>query len=69
MVKPDGVQRGLVGEIIKRFETRGYKVIAAKLNSPKRELLEEHYKDLKSKGFFAGLITYMLSGPVMSLVS
>jgi nucleoside-diphosphate kinase len=68
MVKPDGVQRGLVGEIIKRFEQRGFQLIALKLVQPTQEILEEHYKDLKGKGFFAGLISYMKSGPVVGMV-
>ena len=49
MIKPDGVQRGIAGEIISRFEKKGYKLIAMKLYSPTRALLEEHYKDLKEK--------------------
>lgn len=68
MVKPDGVQRGLVGKIIERFEARGYHLVALKLANPSKELLEEHYKDLSAKPFFAGLITYMLSGPVVCMV-
>lgn len=52
MVKPDGVERGLVGEIIKRFESRGYKLLALKALQPSRQLLEEHYGDLKTKPFF-----------------
>jgi nucleoside-diphosphate kinase len=68
MVKPDGVQRGLVGEIIKRFEQKGYKLVGLKLFSPTKELLEAHYADLSSKGFFPGLIAYMNSGPVCCMV-
>ena len=68
MIKPDGVQRGLVGEIISRFEKKGFKLQAMKLMSPTRALLEEHYADLSSKGFFAGLIDYMNSGPVCCMV-
>lgn len=62
MIKPDGVQRGLVGEIIGRFEKRGYKLVALKLVQPSVEHLEKHYEDLSSKGFFKGLIKYMASG-------
>ena len=69
MIKPDGVQRGLVGEIIKRFEQKGYKLVAMKLTAPGREHMEKHYADLSSKGFFAGLISYMTSGPVCAMVS
>jgi nucleoside-diphosphate kinase len=68
MIKPDGVQRNLVGEIIKRFEAKGFKLVAMKLTAPGKEHMEKHYKDLSSKGFFAGLITYMTSGPVVAMV-
>eukprot|EP00941_MAST-03F_sp_MAST-3F-sp1_P001051 g1051.t1 len=68
MIKPDGVQRGLVGEIIGRFEQKGFKLVALKMVQPSRELLETHYQDLKNKSFFPGLIEYMLSGPVTSMV-
>ena len=68
MVKPDGVQRGLVGEIIKRFEQKGYKCIGLKLHTPTKEHLEEHYADLAGKPFFPGLISYMSSGPVVCMV-
>jgi len=67
-VKPDGVQRGLVGEIISRFERRGYKLVAMKLVSPSKEHLEKHYADLSDKPFFKGLVTYMLSGPICAMV-
>ena len=68
MVKPDGVQRGLVGDIIKRFEQRGFKLVAMKFMQASEELLKNHYADLSSKGFFAGLIKYMSSGPVLAMV-
>lgn len=68
MIKPDGVQRGLVGEIISRFEKKGFKLQALKLFTPTTALLEEHYSDLSSKGFFRGLIEYMNSGPVCCMV-
>ncbi|KAI9175836.1 nucleoside diphosphate kinase Ndk1 [Blastocladiella emersonii ATCC 22665] len=68
MVKPDGVARGLVGEIIKRFETRGFKLAALKMVTPTQAHLEEHYADLKAKAFFPGLIKYMTSGPVVAMV-
>lgn len=68
MVKPDGVQRGLVGEIIKRFESRGFKLLAAQLVQPNKEHYMQHYDGLKEKGFFKGLVEYMASGPVMALV-
>merc|ERR1711963_717409 len=67
-VKPDGVQRGLVGNIISRFENRGYKLVAIKLCQPGKEHLEKHYSDLSSKPFFAGLVEYMNSGPICCMV-
>ncbi|KAJ8909072.1 hypothetical protein NDN08_005769 [Rhodosorus marinus] len=68
MVKPDGVQRGLVGEVIKRFEQKGYKLVAMKLAMPGEEMLKQHYADLSERSFFPGLITYMNSGPVCCMV-
>lgn len=68
MIKPDGVQRGLIGEIIKRFEQKGFKLVAMKLTSPGKEHMEQHYADLKEKKFFPGLIEYMTSGPVVAMV-
>mgnify|MGYP000567726329 CR=1 FL=1 len=68
MVKPDGVHRGLVGEIIKRFEQRGYKLVALKMLSPSKEHVEKHYSDLSTKKFFPGLVQYMLTGPVVATV-
>ncbi|KAJ9604764.1 nucleoside diphosphate kinase Ndk1 [Cladophialophora chaetospira] len=67
-VKPDGVQRGLVGDIISRFEKRGYKLVAIKMTSPGKAHLEKHYEDLSDKPFFKGLVTYMLSGPIVAMV-
>ncbi|KAJ3036270.1 nucleoside diphosphate kinase [Rhizophlyctis rosea] len=68
MVKPDGVERGLVGEIIKRFEAKGYKLQGLQALQPSKQLLEQHYGDLKDKPFFPKLINYMLSGPVVGMV-
>ncbi|KAK4169091.1 putative nucleoside diphosphate kinase [Cladorrhinum sp. PSN259] len=67
-IKPDGVQRGLVGPIISRFENRGYKLVALKLVSPGVAHLESHYADLKDKPFFPGLVKYMNSGPIAAMV-
>lgn len=67
-IKPDGVQRGLVGAIISRFEQRGYKLAALKTKMASRELLERHYKDLVEKPFFPKLRDYMLSGPVVCMI-
>jgi hypothetical protein len=69
MVKPDGVQRGLVGDIISRFERKGYKLSGLKLYQTPREVAEEHYKDLSSKPFYKDLVNYILSGPVVCMVS
>merc|ERR1712083_1076826 len=68
MLKPDAVQRGLVGEIIKRFEQKGFKLVAMKMGHASEDLLKQHYADLSSKGFFPGLIKYMNSGPVVPMV-
>merc|ERR1739847_250668 len=68
MLKPDAVQRGLVGEIIKRFEQKGFKHVDMKMMHASEELLKEHYADLSSKGFFPGLVKYMNSGPVVPMV-
>ncbi|CAI7652748.1 unnamed protein product [Penicillium bialowiezense] len=67
-IKPDGVQRGLIGPIISRFENRGFQLVAMKLTSPSKEHLETHYADLSTKPFFKGLVSYMLSGPICAMV-
>merc|ERR1712216_607060 len=67
MIKPDGVQRGLVGTIIARFEAKGYKLSALKMATPGKTHMEKHYEDLKAKKFFPGLIEYMTSGPVICM--
>jgi len=68
MIKPDGVQRKVIGNIINRFEAKGYQLKGLKLTTPSVETLEEHYKDLKSKSFFPKLMSYMSSGPVVAMV-
>lgn len=68
MIKPDGVHRALVGDIIKRFEQKGFKLVAMKFLQPNKELLNKHYEDLSNKPFFPGLIKYMTSGPVLAMV-
>mmetsp|Transcript_3143 Transcript_3143/g.3295 ORF Transcript_3143/g.3295 Transcript_3143/m.3295 type:complete len:183 (-) Transcript_3143:230-778(-) len=68
MIKPDGVQRNVVGNIIGRFEAKGYKLQALKLVSPSKDMLETHYQDLKEKKFFPAMLAYMLSGPVVAMV-
>ena len=60
MIKPDGVQRGLVGEIIKRFEQKGYMLKALKFQNVSRAHAEKHYEDLNKKPFFAGLVEYII---------
>lgn len=67
MVKPDGVQRGLVGEIISRFERKGFLLKGLKLFQCPTELAEEHYKELSSKPFFPKLVKYITSGPVVCM--
>ncbi|TRZ02799.1 hypothetical protein DNTS_017685 [Danionella cerebrum] len=67
-IKPDGVQRSLVGEIIKRFEQKGFKLVALKLIQADEDLLRQHYSDLKDRPFFPGLVSYMSSGPVVAMV-
>jgi nucleoside-diphosphate kinase len=68
MIKPDGVHRGIVGEIIKRFENKGFKLVAMKFMQASVEHLEKHYADLSKKPFFPGLVKYMASGPVVAMV-
>ncbi|XP_055927555.1 nucleoside diphosphate kinase-like [Argiope bruennichi] len=68
MIKPDGVQRGLVGKIISRFEEKGFKLVAMKFMQASQELLEKHYAELSGRPFFAGLVNYMQLGPVVPMV-
>jgi nucleoside-diphosphate kinase len=68
MVKPDGVQRGLIGEVIARLERRGLKMTGAKFMKVSLELAETHYSIHKGKPFYDGLITYITSAPVMAMV-
>ena len=68
MVKPDGVQRGLVGEVIFRLERRGLKLVAAKFIPVSLDLAETHYGIHKGKPFYDSLITYITSAPVMAMV-
>merc|ERR1711915_618503 len=66
-VKPDGVQRGLIGEIIKRFEAKGFKLAGMKFMKASEELLKQHYIDLADKPFYPGLCKYMSSGPLVAM--
>ncbi|XXQ36936.1 Nucleoside diphosphate kinase [Plasmodiophora brassicae] len=68
MIKPDGVQRGLIGQIVQRFEQRGYFLVGMKLVKPTKQFAERHYSDLSSKPFFAALTTFLSSGPVCAMV-
>lgn len=68
MVKPDGVQRNLAGEIISRFEKRGFKIIGLKMFTIPKELAEKHYGEHVGKPFFASLVDYISSGPVVAMV-
>jgi nucleoside-diphosphate kinase len=68
MIKPDGVQRGLVGEIISRLERRGLKLVAAKFMDVSLELAEKNYATHKGKPFYEGLLKYITSSPVMAMV-
>ena len=68
IIKPDGVQRGLVGEIINRFEKKGLKIIAMKLVSVSKELAEKHYGIHKGKSFFKPTVEYITSSPVVAMI-
>jgi nucleoside-diphosphate kinase len=68
LVKPDGVQRGLIGEVVSRLERRGLRLVAARFMRVDRRLAETHYAVHKGKPFYDGLITYIASAPVMAMV-
>ncbi|HEU5422929.1 MAG TPA: nucleoside-diphosphate kinase [Nitrolancea sp.] len=65
IVKPDAVQRGLVAEVLRRLERRGLKFVGLKLMRIPRELAERHYEEHREKGFYAGLVGFITSGPVV----
>jgi nucleoside-diphosphate kinase len=67
-IKPDGVQRGLVGEIIGRFEAKGFKLVGMKMMTASRELAEKHYEVHKERPFFPGLVNFITSSPVVAMV-
>ncbi|KAK6106697.1 Histidine-rich glycoprotein precursor, putative [Brugia malayi] len=67
-IKPDAVQRGLIGKIFERFEQRGYKLVAMKMLKATKSHLEIHYQELQGKPFFNDLVGYMSSGPVIAMV-
>jgi nucleoside-diphosphate kinase len=68
LVKPDGVQRGLIGETVSRLERRGLRLVAARFLQISKNLAERHYAIHKGKSFYDGLISYITSGPVMAMV-
>ncbi|NXJ44199.1 NDKM protein, partial [Ciconia maguari] len=68
LVKPDAVQRRLVGNVIQRFERRGFKLVAMKLLQADQGLLDKHYQQLRQKPFYPALLAYMTSGPLVAMV-
>jgi nucleoside-diphosphate kinase len=68
MIKPDAVQRNLIGEIINRIESKGFKIAALKMIRMSRELAETHYAEHKGKPFFNSLVDFITSGPVVAMV-
>jgi nucleoside-diphosphate kinase len=68
IVKPDAVQRGLIGEVIGRLERRGLKIVAMELRQIDRALAERHYAEHQGKGFYDGLVSYITSGEVVTMV-
>ncbi|MGL5859376.1 MAG: nucleoside-diphosphate kinase [Angustibacter sp.] len=68
LVKPDGVRRGLIGEVLRRIEAKGYAVVALQLRTADRDLLTQHYAEHEGKPFFEPLLDFMSSGPVVAAV-
>jgi nucleoside-diphosphate kinase len=69
LVKPDGVRRGLIGEVIRRIETKGFSIVALDLRTPSEDLLNQHYAEHVGKPFFGPLVEFMSSGPVAAVVA
>ena len=69
LVKPDGVARGLSGEIVRRIESKGYRISALRMRMADPELLARHYAEHVGKPFYQPLVEFMLSGPIVSLVA
>ena len=67
LIKPDGVQRGLIGKIIDRYESRGLRIVGMKLMNASRELAEQHYDVHRERPFFGGLIEFITSGPLVAM--
>ena len=68
LVKPDGFARGLTGEVIRRIERKGYRLVALRILTPTREMLGQHYAEHAEKPFFGELVDFMSSGPVTAIV-
>jgi nucleoside-diphosphate kinase len=68
MIKPDGVQRGLIGEVVQRFETKGFTLVGMKFMAVPRDLAEQHYDVHRDKPFFGGLVDFITSSPVVAMV-
>ena len=68
LLKPDAVERGLVGSILSRFETKGLRIVAMELRTLNAAILERHYEEHKGKGFYPELVAFMSRGPVVALV-
>ena len=69
LVKPDGVRRGLVGEVITRIESKGYKISALRMLTAEKSMLESHYAEHQGKSFYEPLMEFMLSGPIVAMIA
>lgn len=69
LVKPDGVARSLVGEVVSRVENKGYKIVGLKMMTPTREILAKHYAEHEGKPFYEPLLEFMLSGPIVAMIA
>ena len=69
LVKPDGVARGLIGEVIRRVEAKGYRIVALDMRMPSADLLADHYAEHLGKPFYEALVEFMSSGPVVAFVA
>ncbi len=69
LVKPDGVARSLVGEVVARVENKGYKIVGLKMLTPTRAILAKHYAEHEGKPFYEPLLEFMLSGPIVAMIA
>jgi len=69
LVKPDGVRRNLIGEVIRRVETKGYNIVALKMVQADRSILAAHYAEHEGKPFYEPLVEFMMSGPVVAIIA